>query len=221
MTTEPFSETLRRLNRAAWDAMQSHRFVRDVEANRLPDGVFRRYLAYEGDFVAAAITIFGQAMLKAPGIDEKRWLIGVLAALANEQVGYFEETFAALGVPAEDRAARDAPPAVAAFRDGMLAIAAEGSYFEIVTAMLAAEWMYATWCARAVRRPIANPELKRWVDLHADAAFRGQAEWLTRQVDALAPACGGPARERAVAVFGRVLALEIDFHEAPYGAERP
>ena len=69
--------------------------------------------------------------------------------------------------------------------------------------------------SRAAGRTIRDPVLRRWVDLHAEPDFLAQADWLRRQVDA-----ADPALEPALsAAFGRALALEIDFHSAPYDRE--
>ena len=213
MTRRP-SDAILADNRAVWDAMQAHRFVAAVEADRLPADAFKAYLIYECDFVETAMLIFGHVLVKAPGLPERRRLAGVLQALAVEQIGYFERVFAALGITAADRA-RPVPDGVAAFRDGMLAMARDGGYLDGVAIMLAAEWMYATWCARAAQAPIRDPELKGWVDLHAEPGFLAQADWLREQVD------GAAAAEvpRLSALFGRALALEVAFHEAPF--ERP
>ncbi|MFP3608450.1 transcriptional regulator, partial [Paraburkholderia sp. SIMBA_053] len=73
---------------------------------RLPVDTFNRYLAYEGRFVETAIGIFGHALIKAPAIAQKHWLIGVLNALSTEQVPYFDRTFAALALPAPRSDAR-------------------------------------------------------------------------------------------------------------------
>lgn len=213
MPVRTLSDAILDANRDAWDAMQTHRFVRDVEADRLDPEIFRRYLAYEGAFVHTAIAIFAEAVAKAPGIAEQRRLIGVLRALADEQIGYFETTFAALGINPEAIAAH---PAVEAFRDGMRKIAAEGSYADIVTAMFCAEWMYWHWCRRAARRPPSDPVLRRWVALHAEDAFAEQAQWLKDQVDAAGPRLSPQRRAALSALFGRVLRMEIDFHSAPY-----
>jgi thiaminase (transcriptional activator TenA) len=140
-----FHEMLREANRVAWDAMQIHPFVRAVEEGRLASDAFLRYLAYERDFVGAAIEIFALALIKAPGFSAQHHLIGVLRALAAGQIPYFDATFAALGTAPQPR--ESFPSTVVAFRDGMLEIARSGTYAEILTAMLAAEWMYATWCA--------------------------------------------------------------------------
>jgi thiaminase/transcriptional activator TenA len=205
------SERIRAANRDLWDAMQAHRFVAAIEQNCLSAAAFKAYLIYECDFVETAMLIFGHLLVKAPGLTERRWLAGVLQALAVDQIGYFERTFEALGVAQADR--ERAPPAsVIAFRDGMLSVAREGSYLDGVAIMLAAEWMYATWCSRAARRAISDPILKQWVDLHAEPAFLAQAEWLRRQIDAAAPSEEAALGQR----FRRALELEIAFHSAPF-----
>ena len=217
---ESLSERILRENQAVLAAMVGHRFVRDIEADSLPREVFERYLVYEGAFVDTAIAIFAYAAAKAETIGQKRWLIGVLDALANQQVAYFEKTFAARGI---DRAAFDtAIPKVAAFRDGMLAIARDGGYLDTVAAMFAAEWMYWTWCTTASRGRISDPLLKEWVDLHAHEDFAAQALWLKAELDAAGPRLGEAERARLSAIFGRAQQLEIDFHDAAYmeGAAR-
>jgi thiaminase/transcriptional activator TenA len=210
----PLSSRILAANQSAWDAMQAHRFVVAIERDVISAEVFRAYLVYECDFVETAMLIFGHMLVKAPGLAERRWLAGVLQALAVDQIGYFEKAFAALAITPADRR-RASPAAVAAFRDGMLAIARDGDYLDGVVVMLAAEWMYATWCARAAHMPIANPEIKRWVDLHAEPGFLAQADWLRRQIDD-APGLAETDANRLSALFGQALALEIAFHDAPF-----
>jgi thiaminase/transcriptional activator TenA len=205
------SERIRAANLDVWDAMQAHRFVAEIEQDRLPSEAFKAYLIYECDFVETAMLIFGYMLVKAPGLPERRWLAGVLQALAVEQIGYFEEAFAAVGVTRMDRA-RPLPPSVFAFREGMLAIARDGTYLDGVAIMLAAEWMYATWCARAAGRGISDAIVKQWVRLHAEPAFLAQSDWLRRQIDT-----ADPAQEAALGHrFRRALELEIAFHSAPF-----
>nr|WP_286198807.1 TenA family protein [Mesorhizobium sp. BR1-1-16] len=190
--------------------MQAHPFVAAIEADSLSDEEFRAYLIYECDFVETAMLIFGHMLVKAPGLEERRWLAGVLQALAVEQIGYFEATFDQLGITAGERA-KAMPPSVLTFRNGMLKIAAEGNYLDGVAIMLAAEWMYATWCSRAAKCKISNLVLRRWVDLHAEPEFLAQADWLRRQIDAADPAL----EPQLAASFRHALKLEIDFHTAP------
>lgn len=211
--TRSVSQRLLAANRDVWEAMQAHRFVCDIEQDRLPDDVFARYLVFEHRFVETAILIFGHAMMKAPGIAQRRWLIGVLHALSTAQLTSFEAAFAALGVRAAPPGAA-LPPAVVAFDRGMLRMAEDGDFDAVLTIMLAAEWMYATWCGRAADRPISSPELRRWVMLHAAPDFLAQAAWLRAQIDATIPDAAAFARMSAL--FRRALELEIGFHDAAY-----
>ena len=172
--TQSLSDQMLEENRDIFDAMVHHRFVEDIKADRLPLVAFERYLVFEGAFVDTAIAIFAYATAKAETMAQKRWLIGVLDALANQQIAYFEKTFVVRGIdPASYDTSRED---VAAFRDGMLAIARNGGFLDTIAAMFAAEWMYWTWSKTASRCTINDPLLKEWVALHAEPAFEAGRE---------------------------------------------
>jgi thiaminase/transcriptional activator TenA len=212
--TETLSQQIVRENRAVFDAMVGHRFVEDVKHDRLATDVFDRYLVYEGAFVDTAISIFAYAVAKAERIEHKRWLIAVLDALANHQIAYFEKTFAVRGIdPANFNVSR---PEVATFRSGMLEVACDGTFFDIVAAMFAAEWMYWTWSKEAATCRISDPLLKEWVDLHAHEDFAAQALWLRDRLDEAGATLDGAGRIKLSRIFGRVQSLEVAFHDAPY-----
>ena len=207
-----------RENAAVFEAMIHHRFVRDIENNRLDARVFDRYLVHEAAFVDTAITIFALATAKAETIEQKRWLIGVLDALANQQITYFERTFQARSI--DPTRHTQVCPEVEAFRAGMLEIARSGAFADIIAAMFAAEWMYWTWSKRAVEKSIDDPFAREWVALHADKTFADQALWLKSQLDGAGATLSAADRARLSLVFGRVQKLEIAFHEASYKEER-
>ncbi len=210
------SDEILAANGDVWQAMQDHRFVLDIGQDRLDPRVFRRYLAYENAFVETAITIFGYLLVKAPGLPEQRWMISVLKALSEEQITYFREAFAELGMADAEWQDIDLPMPVAAFAQGMLAIAAHGPYIDGIAAMFAAEWMYSHWCSAAAKSPISDPVMRRWVDLHAAEDFAAQAQWLKQQIDLAGLSLDAAARKRVARIFRRALLLEIDFHHAPY-----
>jgi thiaminase/transcriptional activator TenA len=212
--TETLSQQILRENRAVFDAMIGHRFVGDIKHDRLLSEVFERYLVYEGAFVDTAISIFAYAVAKAEQIEHKRWLIAVLDALANQQIAYFEKTFAARGIdPASFNVSL---PEVAAFRSGMLEIARDGTFLDIAAAMFAAEWMYWTWSKEAASCRISDPLLKEWVDLHVHEDFAAQALWLRDRLDEAGAILNTAERTRLSQIFGRAQSLEIAFHDAPY-----
>ncbi|MCU5772607.1 TenA family protein [Erwiniaceae bacterium BAC15a-03b] len=209
-----FSDRLLREHQGAWQAMQQHRFVCDIEQDRLPAAVFNRYLVFEGNFVATAIAIFALGVSKAPDIRQQRWLIGVLNALVDTQIAWFEQVLAQRQVVSADYP--DDLPAVRRFRDGMLQVAQQGSYAEIITLMFGAEWMYYHWCARVAKQTQSDADLRRWVEMHAEQEFHQQARWLKDELDRCAQTLSAEEKMALSTLYGKVLKWEIDFHTAAY-----
>ncbi|WP_205602576.1 TenA family protein [Chelativorans alearense] len=214
MAAETLSGQMLRENAAVFEAMVNHRFVREIEQDRLDARVFDRYLVYEGAFVETAISIFAYAAAKAETIAQKRWLIAVLDVLANQQIAYFERTFTARGIDPSCHIPNWSE--TEAFRAGMLDIARKGTFLDIVAAMFAAEWMYWTWSKRAAVTAISDPLVREWVEMHANETFAAQALWLKAQLDEAGETLLPAERSRLSGIFGGVQRLEIAFHDAPY-----
>jgi len=211
---EAFSDRLLREHQGAWQVMQQHRFVCDIEQDVLPEAVFNRYLVFEGNFVTTAVAIFALGVSKAPGIHQQRWLIGVLNALVDTQIAWFETVLAKRKVNPADYP--DDLPGVRCFRDGMLTVAQRGSYEEIITLMFGAEWMYYHWCKRVCAATQSDGDIRRWVELHAEEAFFQQANWLKEELDRCTAELRSEQRFVLSELYGKVLKWEIDFHTAAY-----
>jgi thiaminase/transcriptional activator TenA len=217
MSERRFSDVLRAAAAAEWGRMQAHPFVRAIEADALPASALRRYLIIECGFVDSAISIFGYALVKAPDLETRRALVTILRGLTEDQMPFFEQAFTDLGVTGEPWR-EPPPPAAAMLREAMLGYAAHGGFAEVTTAMLAAEWTYREFCGRALQRPIADPVLHRWLELHVAPAFDAQVAWLRRAVDRIGKAVAPAERARLVTVFRTALELEIHFHGAAMAA---
>jgi thiaminase (transcriptional activator TenA) len=209
-----FTDHLLNEHQTVWQAMQQHRFVLDIEHDQLPESVFNRYLVFEGNFVATAIAIFALGVSKAPDIRQQRWLIGVLNALVDTQIAWFEAVLAQRAISPSDYP--DDLPGVNRFRDGMLHVAQQGSYAEIITLMFGAEWMYYHWCKRVSAQPQSDADVRRWVEMHAEEEFYQQALWLKGELDQCALSLSIEEKQRLTELYGNVLQWEIDFHSAAY-----
>ena len=211
-----FSEWLRDEAEPFWTRMVGHRMTRDMAADSLPADVLLRYLVYEHGFVETAVTIFGYALVKAPGIAEQTRLAAALQGLTTDQLAWFRRVFDALGVSDDQRIVADPPPAVSAFRDGMSSLAAHGTYEEILAGIAAAEWMYLTWSRTAHARRPSDPVCGEWIALHVTPPFTDQVDWLLDELDRLGPELAPVRQHKLAAAFRRTLILEIGFHDAPY-----
>ena len=213
-----FRDWLRSSAEPDWSRMVGHRITRDMAEDSLPPFALRRYLIFEHGFVETAVTIFAYALAKAPGIAEQAALVETLHALTNDQLEYFDRVFRQLGITAEERDSTPMPPAVHAFGDGMMRLAAHGTYEEIIAGMAAAEWMYLTWSRAAHARKPKDPTCAEWIALHVGEQFTSQVDWLLGQLDSVGPALAPRHRDRLADAFHRTLVLEIGFHDAAYEA---
>jgi thiaminase/transcriptional activator TenA len=93
-----------------------------------------------------------------------------------------------------------------------------GDYADLLATMLAAEWLYETWCEQTRASPSKRHAIRAWTELHTDPAFTEHAAWLRSSIDALEPAAtSSPAqRARLGATFRLALEAEIHFHDAAY-----
>ncbi len=211
---EKFSDKLLAEHSSIWQAMQQHNFVTDIEQDKLPGRVFNQYLVFEGDFVATAIKIFALAVSKAPGIRQQRWLVGVLNALVDDQMGYFEQVLAWRGINPKNYQRN--LPEVSRFRDGMLAAAMQGTYADIITLMFGAEWMCYQWCRRVYLAAQTDGDIRHWVKMHAQEGFFAQARWLKEELDQCAAVLAEHEQRRLSDLYRQVSGWEIDFHSAAY-----
>lgn len=218
-----FSEWLRDEAEPFWTRMVGHRMTRDMAADSLPADVLLRYLVYEHGFVETAVTIFGYALVKAPGITEQTRLVAALQGLTTDQLAWFRRVFGVLGVTDDQRIGTDPPQAVSAFHEGMLSLAAHGTYEEIIAGVAAAEWMYLTWSRTAHALCPSDPVCGEWIALHVARPFADQVAWLLDELDRLGPQLAPARQHRVAAAFRRTLILEVGFHDAPYAeaAARP
>lgn len=212
---ESFSDWLRTCAGPLWPAMVEHRFTRDMAADRLPSGAFERYLKQEHAFVRQAVTIFAHALIKAPTPGDQRHLTDILVGLTVDQESYFQDVLARLGLAGEPDPA-ELPPAALTLGEGALAVAAHGRFEEVLSMMLAAEWMYLEWCIRADAAAPQRPEPARWIAMHAGGGFADGVAWTRRRLDALGPDLDQTTQLKCARHFRRMLELEIAFHEAVY-----
>ncbi len=209
-----FTGRLREAHHELFERAARHRFMREMSAGSLEPATFARYLVQEHAFVTTAVQVNGFALAKAPHAEGRRRLARAVFELTTTQESYFRRLFDELGVAPESRENPTLPAGVRAFQDFFLRVAATGAYEEILTTVLGAEWLYATWCGRAAADPPDDPRFRRWIDIHVDEPFAEHVRWLRGELDG--PAADDARRAALGPLFRRTLELEIAFHDAVY-----
>lgn len=202
------AESIRNANRSALAEFVDHRFFTKAAEGLLTDIERDAYFHFEHRFVEQAVTIFGHILLKAPDIEARRHLVGILYGLTHEQTDVFSRILARIGPPPS----MPWPGAVDEFCEGMTAIACHGGYHEGLAAMLAAEWTYAKVSRRLVAGRLDDPLLQDWFALHIDERFLRGVTWIDSELDKAIQ--NAEQFEQASTAFARAVNLEVAFHSA-------
>ena len=123
-----------------------------------------------------------------------------------------------MGARGEDRTALPPQGPALPLHALFLKVAETESYKEILACVLAAEWMYLTWCSTANQSPSSRDYIRDWVALHAGGAFADHVAWVRREIDDRGPALAGSRQARLSTLFEKALEAEIGFHDAAYAA---
>ena len=210
--TDSFSETLRQASQPAWDEAVRHRFVQELGAGTIADGVMAGYLIQDYRFLDSFLALLGAALATADTLAAKLRLGQALGFICGPENTYFERAFAALGV---DEAARLAPPdtaPTAGFKAIMREAAASRSYGAALSVLCVAEWLYLDWASAAPRPLPATFVHAEWITLHDNEGFRDFVAFLRHELDRVGPADATPNRD----LFVRAVRLEQEFLDAAY-----
>lgn len=215
MTT--FSQRLRTANDAEWRAAVEHRFVDELLAGTVDDGVLAHYLVQDYQFCDAFTMLLGQATASAPDLAARLPLARQLGFFAADENTYFIDSFDALSVSEDDRVRPDLTQATRAFDQVMRDAVESRSYACVLAVLVVAEWLYLDWATRpdATTPRATRPEHVGWIDLHRGEAFETWVRWLTGQLDAHEPT-DATERARVEELFARAVTCERAFFDAAY-----
>lgn len=205
----PFSDS-------AWDAVADLRsacdavpFVRALAAGTLTAAAFEAYLHQDSLYLAAYSRVLARASELAPdGAAQAFFARGASQCLDVEQALHRDRLARAGG-----RWQGGASRATTAYVDHLLAVAARGSYGEVVAAVMPCYWLYADIGARVLARAgdLAAHPYRDWIGTYGDPAFAALTDQLRLHADAAAREVGAETRVRMLAAFVTSCEHEVAF----------
>ena len=200
-----------------WEKTVFHPFVTELGDGTLPVSVFRTYFEQDHLFLKSWIALMCAGIARAPDFDGARPLAAFVHLALGGEEGLFQEYFREEGMAQEQVRRLERLPTTLAYCTYLDKVAHEGSYHQIITALLGIEWPYldwGKWLAGQGKRP-DNKYYQTWIDLHAGPDLEGFVTWMRRTLDDAEVADGSGLEE----VFGAVLRYEYLFWEMAYRGE--
>lgn len=210
--TDTFSDTLQHDNHTTWSAAVEHRFVQELHAGTVPDGVMAGYLIQDHRFLDGFLTLLGSAIATADTFEARLVFSRFAGEVAGDENTYFDRALGALGVSATTLESTPDLPATAGFKQLFQDAAEARSYAATLAVLVVTEWLYHDWATGG--RP-SDPDSfvhSEWIGLHDNPQFAEFVGFLRTELDRVGPT------ERAVATeyFRRTVDLELQFFDLTY-----
>lgn len=183
-----FTETLRDEVAAEWQRITNDPFTDELAAGTLPNATLATYLIQDHRFLDSFSVLLASMIAAAPSLEDRIPGAKFLACILGEENTYFERSFAALKVSAEQRASTADAPETTTFISLMRKAASSAKLHVMLAVLIVAEWSYLTWAERV--RPAQNLAFyhQEWVDLHRGDYFKSVVSYLRGLLDRLADA---------------------------------
>jgi thiaminase/transcriptional activator TenA len=214
---EKFSEYLKNYSGELWLEATNHKFTNELMNDTLKNDIFKKYIVQDYIFIESLVTLISKAIFLAPNMHSKVKWAAFIYAITSDENNYFIRSFDALNITKEEREETKLLPSINDFANLMLQISNSGSYAQILSIILAAEWIYCTWASRAKEPYPDRFYLSEWIILHNNIAFHKTVAWIKGELDTLALELSYIEQEEIAKLFLNLVRLEIAFFDACYG----
>jgi len=219
MSSEGFTDAMRREAGARWDSIVNHPFTTELGAGTIPEAAMRKYCIQDHRFLDAFVVLLSSMVAHAPSLADRIPGCQFLALITGKENTYFERTLDALGVTAEQRASVPDEPCTTAFKTLMRDAAASGSLVEMLSVLVVCEWSYQSWGERVLATSAAEPWwCQEWVALHSGDYFGSVVSYLRELLDREAAKMNDAELAGAKARFMQTVEVENAFFEMAFGS---
>lgn len=215
VAADSFAGALRLATAEDWDAWVHHRFIDELFAGTLSDEVLARYLVQDYQFFDAFVAMLGACVATTDSKPARLRFAAQLGMLAADEDGYFQQSFAELGVPSSDVVSPHLADPTAEFMGQMWEVAQSRDYADLLVVLVIAEWLYLDWGQRDLPLPEAAKH-RGWIYLHRGEDFRAWTQFLIDELNRVAPPLDSDDGARLSGRWKRVVAIERAFFDAAH-----
>src|SRR5262249_51221547 len=141
--SESFSDRLRSLADAIWEAQHRHPFVRGIGDGSLDVEKFKIWVRQDYLYLIDYARLFGLAVARGPDVETMTWMASMASGILRNEMNLHRSYAAEFGISAEELEAGVKLPTTQGYTDFLLRVATLGSLPELMAALLPCVWGYA------------------------------------------------------------------------------
>ena len=199
-----------------FEAAASHPFLKELHTGVLPRAKFAFYIRQDYVYLKEFIKVLCVAGAKAGDLSvTKMFAEHVLFGIEVERA-HHPPLAQRLGVSVRELEETKPTPLTKAYVNHLKAVAYEGSFAELVAAVLPCYWVYKAIGERYAEPPSPDPVYADWLGTYASEGFRKTVDELLDVVDGAADEASEPERRRMVQNFVTSCRYEYLFWDQAY-----
>jgi len=199
-----------------------HPFVIGVGDGSLDVNKFKFYIQQDYIYLIDYSRVLGLASARAPDLEVMGWFARLLDETLNTEMDLHRSYCAEFDIKDEDLDSTVAAPATLNYTSYLMNVAYQGSFAELVAALLPCQWGY--WeigdYLNTQGLPENSPLYARWIKMYASSEFKGLADWLRDLASNLAENCPESHLELIEKAYLTSLRYEYLFWEMAYKREQ-
>ena len=216
-----FADALEQEARTIRQAILAHPFVTGVGDGTLPVDRFKHYVLQDYVYLIDYSRVLALAAARAPDLDTMSWFATLLDETLNTEMELHRSYCGRFGITAGELEATVAAPTTLAYTSFLLKVAYQGSFGELVAALLPCQWGYWEIAQHLACRgePPAMPLYAEWIRMYSSPEFARLAQEIRALADRLGERASPGQRAAMTAACLASFRLEFLFWEMAYNLE--
>ena len=202
-------------------AILSHPFITGVGDGSLPVEKFRHYVMQDYVYLIDYSRVLALASARAPDLETMGWFAMLLNETLNTEMELHRSYCAHFGITPEQLKATQPAPTTVGYTSYLLKVAHQGSFGELVAALLPCQWGYWEIGDHLARRgePRNAPLYARWIEMYTSSEFAELALTFRKLADRISGRAGLDELEAMGEAYLTSLRYEHGFWDMAYNLE--
>jgi thiaminase/transcriptional activator TenA len=177
-STMAFIDELRTLAAPVWDATLEHPMVEQLGEGTLDEAPFVYWVKQDYVYLIEYSRMFAHGAAGAPDLDRMGTFAELLDETINTEMDLHRSYAAEFDISEAELEATEPSPTTRAYTDFLVRVAAEGSFGDLVAALLPCMWGFNVTGRRlADRGKPDHQQYADWIEMYAGEEFTELAEW--------------------------------------------
>ena len=213
-----FADEIERRALSIRQAILAHPFITGLGDGSLPVEKFRYYVMQDYAYLIDYSRVLALASARALDLKTMAWFAQLLDETLNTEMELHRTYCAEFGISRQQLEETRPSPTTIGYTSYLLKVAHQGSFGELVAALLPCQWGYWEIGDHLARRgePRGAPLYRQWIQMYSSAEFTALAQSMRSLADRLGNRAGPAEQEAMMEAYLTSLRFEHMFWDMAY-----